>query len=286
MTIALTGATGQFGGLVVEALLQRTSADNLVALVRSPEKAAHLKDQGITVRHFDYDEPEGLPGALEGVDRLLLVSGNEIGRRVPQHQAVIEAAKAAGVSFFAYTSFLHLEQASIIAVAPEHKETEKLLADAPFTTALLRNGWYTENFEDLVKQSAASGSLLNSAGDGRISSATRKDYAEAAAVVLTAEAPESAVYELAADQSWNLSDLAETVSAASGKKVERQDVSAEEHRQLLIDGGAPEGLADFLVGTDQAIAAGELEDSNSQVLSGLIGRPTTPLKDVVSQWLS
>lgn len=182
MTIAFTGATGHFGRLLADALLARTGAENLVALARTPEKAADLADKGIEVRAFDYDNPAALAGALEGVDRLLLVSGSAIGQRVPQHRAVIDAAAEAGVSFFAYTSFLHANDAPLIAVAPEHRETEALLADAPFDVALLRNGWYTENYADAVAQAVATGTLLGSTGEGRISSATRADYAEAAAL--------------------------------------------------------------------------------------------------------
>lgn len=286
MTIAFTGATGQLGSLVATALLERTGAENLVALARNPEKASDLAAKGIEVREFDYDRPETLVPALDGVDRLLLISGNAIGQRVPQHRAVIEAATDAGVGFVAYTSFLHADAAKIIAVAPEHQETERLLADAPFTVALLRNGWYTENFEDLVKQAAASGVLLGSAGDGRIASASRKDYAEAAAAVLTADDAEGATYELSGDEPWALSDLAALISERTGGSVESKNVSSEEHRQILLDAGVPAAAVDFLVSTDQAIAAGELDDRAPGELSRLIGRPTTPLLEVVSAWLN
>lgn len=284
-TIAFTGATGHFGGLLADALLARTDASNLVALARDPEKAAPLAAKGIEVRPFDYDRPDTLAAQLAGVDRLLLVSGNAIGQRVPQHKAVIDAAVQAGVGFFAYTSFLHADTASIIAVAPEHQETEKLLADSPLTVALLRNGWYTENFADLATQAAATGNLLGSAGQGRISSATRADYAEAAAIVLTAGATEAATYELGADDSFTLADLARVVSEQSGKEVALQDVSPDEHRRLLLESGLPDAAADFLVGTDAAIAAGELEDPAPGTLSALLGRPTTPLTDVVRTWV-
>ncbi|WRS30085.1 SDR family oxidoreductase [Actinomycetaceae bacterium MB13-C1-2] len=286
MTIAFTGAAGQLGSLVATALLERTGAENLVALARNPEKASDLAAKGIEVREFDYDRPETLVPALDGVDRLLLISGNAIGQRVPQHRAVIEAATDAGVGFVAYTSFLHADTAEIIAVAPEHQETERLLADAPFTVALLRNGWYTENFEDLVKQAAASGVLLGSAGDGRIASASRKDYAEAAAAVLTADDAEGATYELSGDEPWTLSDLAALISDRTGGSVESKNVSSEEHRQILLDAGVPAAAVDFLVSTDQAIAAGELDDQAPGELSRLIGRPTTPLLEVVSAWLN
>ncbi|MGO1858788.1 SDR family oxidoreductase [Ancrocorticia populi] len=285
MTIAFTGATGQFGTLLADELLARTSADNIVALARNPEKASNLRDKGIEVRAFDYDQPDMLTPALERVDRLLLISGSAIGQRIPQHEAVIRSATEAGVGFVAYTSFLHAETASIIAVAPEHQATEKLLAEAPFDVALLRNGWYTENFESLVKQAVSTGTLLGSTGDGRISSVPRKDLAEAAAIVLTAETAQPATYELASDESWTLSDLNSIIGEASGKSITLNNVSSAEHRSILLDSGVPEGMADFLVGTDQAIAAGELEDKNPGTLSKLIGHPTTSLAEVVQDWI-
>lgn len=281
MTIAFTGATGQLGALVAEGLLESTDASQLVALARNTDKASDLAARGIEVRAFDYDRPETLAPALAGVDRLLLISGNAIGQRVPQHKAVIDAAVAADVPFIAYTSFLHLDDASIIAVAPEHKETEALLADAPLDIALLRNGWYTENFADLAKQAADTGTLLTSAGAGRVSSATREDYARAAVAVLTAQNAESATYELSGDESYTIPELAAAVSRAAGKPVDVAAVSADEHRATLQKAGVPEGGVEFLVSTDQAIAAGELEDTAPGELSQLIGRPTTPLDTTV-----
>jgi NAD(P)H dehydrogenase (quinone) len=285
MTIAFTGATGHFGRLLADALRARTSADNLVALVRDPGKAVDLEAQGIEVRAFDYDQPAGLVPALRGVDRLVLVSGNAVGQRIPQHRAVIEAAAEAGVGFVAYTSFLHTDTAKIIGVAPEHRATEQLLADASFPVALLRNGWYTENFEQMAQQAASTGTLLGSAGTGRISAATRKDLAEAAAVVITAEQPKPATYELAGDRSFTLADLARVVSEASGARIVYRDVSAEEHTKALADAGLESWLVDFFVGTDQAISAGELEDPEPGTLSSLIGHPTTPLAETVKGWL-
>ncbi|MFT3716170.1 MAG: SDR family oxidoreductase [Gordonia sp. (in: high G+C Gram-positive bacteria)] len=285
MTIAFTGATGHLGQLVADALLTREEAGNIVALARDPQKASDLAAKGIQVRAFDYAQPDGLAAALDGVDRLLLISGTEFGQRVAQHQAVIDAATQAGVGFLAYTSFLHADDAPLIAVAPEHVETEKLLADAPFPVALLRNGWYTENYEDAARQAAESGVLLGATGGGRISSAARRDYADAAAAVLTGD-PTAATYELAGDRSWSLDDLAAAITTASGTPVQAKDVSADELRTALTGAGLPAPLIDFLVGTDQAIAAGELEDPNPGELSRLIGRPTTPLSETVAGWFA
>ena len=268
MTIAFTGATGQFGAHVAEALLARTDASNLVALARDPQKAADLAEKGIEVRAFDYDQPDTLADALAGVDRLLLISGNAIGQRVPQHKAVIDTAE-------------------IIAVAPEHQETEKLLADTSDSlgVALLRNGWYTENYKDTVTQAVATGTLLSSAGDGRVSTATRADLAAAAATVLTAEHPAPGTYELAGDSSFTLGELAAAITEVSGTRVELSEVTGEQHAAILTEAGLPEGLVGFLVSTDAAIAAGELEDPAPGALSELIGRPTTPLADSLADWL-
>lgn len=288
MTIAFTGATGHLGALVAQELLARTSPDQLVALARDTAKdsARALSDRGVEVRAFDYDQPDALASALEGVDRLLLISGNAVGHRIPQHRAVIDAAARAGVGFLAYTSFLHADTARIIAVAPEHQETERLLAAAPFDVALLRNGWYTENYADTARQAARSGELLTSAGDGRISSATRHDYARAAAAVLAAPEAKAGTYELSGDTAWTQQDLAAAVSELSGRPVRVRDVSAGELRAALTEAGLPEGAIDFVVSTDQAIAAGELEDPNPGALAGLIGRPTTTLREALAPFFA
>ncbi|MGO1591930.1 MAG: SDR family oxidoreductase [Ancrocorticia sp.] len=282
MTIAITGATGQLGHLVIEELLERTTPDQLIALARNTEKASDFAAQGIEVRTFDYDQPETLAPALKGVDRLLLISGNAIGQRIPQHTAVIEAAKTAGVPFLAYTSVLHADTAKSLAVAPEHVATEKLLAEAPFTVALLRNGWYTENVIDTAKQAAETGSLLTSAADGRQFAAPRKDYAAAAAIVLTAAEAPAATYELAGDTGFTQDEFAQTVSELSGKDIAVQHVSAEDHRAALAQAGLPDGVIDFLVSTDVAISDGELADPQPGTLSLLLGRPTTPLRDTLA----
>lgn len=285
MTIAVTGATGQLGRLVIDELLARTSADQIVALARDTAKAADLAARGVEVRAFDYSQPEGLVAALNGVDRLLLISGNAIGQRVQQHTAVIEAATVAGVPLVAYTSVLHADTAKTLAVAPEHVATEQLLAEAPFDVVLLRNGWYSENVVEAAKQAAATGVILTSAGDGQQFTAPRPDYAAAAAAVLTAETVEPATYELAGDEGWTQDDFAQIISELSGKAVAVQQVSAAEHQAALAAAGLPEGVIGFLVSTDAAIADGELADPAPGTLSRLIGRPTTPIRDTLAEAL-
>ena len=256
-----------------------------MALARDTAKAADLAERGVEVRAFDYSQPEGLAAALNGVDRLLLISGNAIGQRVQQHTAVIEAATVARVPLVAYTSVLHADTAKTLAVAPEHVATEQLLAEAPFDVVLLRNGWYSENVVEAAKQAAATGVILTSAGDGQQFTAPRADYAAAAAEVLTAETVEPATYELAGDEGWTQDDFAQIISELSGQAVAVQQVSAAEHQAALAAAGLPEGVIGFLVSTDAAIADGELADPAPGTLSRLIGRPTTPIRDTLAESL-
>ncbi|MGO1950688.1 MAG: SDR family oxidoreductase [Mycobacteriaceae bacterium] len=286
MTIAITGATGHLGTLVVEALLERTSADNIVALARDTAKAQPLADRGVTVRHFDYSQPHELTAALDGVDRLLLVSGTELGARVEQHRAVIDAAVSAGVGFVAYTSFFHTDTARVFAAAPDHAQTEELLAAAPVEAASLRNTVYTEAEIDLARSAVQTGTLVTSAGEGRVSSATRQDLAEAAAVVLTDETPVSGTYELSGDTSWDMNELAAAIGEVTGRTVTVSNLNPDEHRKVLADADVPDEFIGFLVGADQSIAAGELFDPSPGTLSGLIGRPTTTLTESLEQELA
>ena len=281
MTLAVTGATGHLGRLAIDHLLARgTAPADVVALVRRPEAAEDLASVGVTVRAFDYDEPEGLAAALEGVTSLLLVSGNAFGKRAVQHGAVIAAAKAAGVGRVVYTSAPSAD-ASINPVAPEHKATEEALAASGVPFVILRNGWYHENYVAELATVAQTGELITAAGDGRVSSASRSEYAEAAAVVLAGEET-GRTYTLGGDVAWNSDDLAADYATVLGRPVNVRRVSAEEKAAALASFGVDAGSAGFAVGVDQAIAAGELEITTGD-LSRLIGRPTSPIIDVLRQ---
>ncbi|GAB5375044.1 MAG: SDR family oxidoreductase [Acuticoccus sp.] len=281
MTIAITGATGQLGRLVIETLKARTDAGDLVALARTPQKAADL---GIAVRPFDYDAPATLAATLAGVDTLLLISGSEIGRRAAQHAAVIDAARAAGVDHIVYTSLLRAD-ASPLSLAGEHVATEAALAASGIAHTTLRNGWYTENCLMGVPAALAHGALIGAAGDGRISAATRADYAEAAATVLLDANLRGRTFELAGDESFSLADLAATVSAATGRAIPFVNLSEADYAAALADAGAPADFAAALASFDTGAAAGALfEDGHA--LSRLIGRPTTPLRDAVAAALT
>ena len=279
MKIAITGATGQLGNLVIEQLLQLTAAQNIVALVRKIDKAEHFKVQGIEPREFDYDRPETLVPALSGIDKLLLISANEIGRRTPQHQAVIDAAKVASVPYLAYTSLLRANT-SPLGLAQEHRETEKLIQDSGITYTFLRNNWYSENYLAGVAHTIEIGTLFGAAQDGRISSASRIDYAEAAAKVLTSTGHENKTYELAGSESFSLSDLATFIGQAVNKDIIYQNLSAEEYTQGLTQAGLPAGLVDVIVDADIQTIQGAMY-SDSKDLEQLIGHKTTSIQDAI-----
>ncbi|TDO01448.1 SDR family oxidoreductase [Sunxiuqinia elliptica] len=281
MKIGVTGANGQLGRLIVTKLKERTAADNIIALVRSPQKATDL---GVEVRTFDYDNPEVLSKTLVGIDKLMLVSGSEIGKRITQHTNVIEAVKSAGVKFIAYTSLLKADT-STLGLAGEHCATEEMLKESSIPFVLLRNGWYTENYTTSLPDIVAMGTLYGSSGDGKISSVTREDLAEAAAIVLTTDGQEGKVYELAADEAFTMSDLAAEVSRQTEKDIPYVNLPVEEYAQALANSGMPEGLAQFLAGTHVSTEKGDLFDDRHQ-LSKLLGRPTTTLSKVISDTLS
>lgn len=275
MTIAVTAATGQLGTLVIDALLDTVPAGEIVAIARNAEKAAPLAAKGVDVRIASYDDRAALDAALAGVDAVLLISGSEIGHRQAQHANVIDAAKAQGVARIVYTSAPHADT-STLPMAPEHLQTEQYLASAGVEHVLLRNGWYNENYGQALATAAQTGTLLTSAGDGRIASAARKDLAEAAAVVLTANGPLKPVYELTGDSAWTQDELAAAMSEVLGKPVTAQHVTTEEHIAILQQFGLDEGTATFLAALDTATARGDLAPTTGE-LAALIGRPTTPL---------
>ncbi len=275
--IAITGASGQLGRLVIHELLRKVPASRVVALARKPET---VQDLGVEVRLADYERPETLAAALVGVEKLLLISSNEMGRRAPQHRAVIDAARAAGVKLLAYTSVLHADRSSL-GLAPEHAATEAHLKASGIPHVILRNGWYTENYTASIPSALAHGALLGSAGEGRIASAARADYAAAAAAVLVLDGQAGKTYELAGDTSYTLTDLAAEIARQSGQPVIYKDLPEAEFKAVLAGAGLPEGLAALLSDSDAGAAKGALQDEGRQ-LSRLIGRATTPLAESVA----
>ncbi|MGA7585857.1 MAG: SDR family oxidoreductase [Rouxiella badensis] len=282
--IAVTGATGQLGRLVVEELLKNTPANEIVAAVRNPAKAEDLNALGVDVRQADYSKPETLKTAFSGVDKLLLISSSEVGQRTAQHQAVIDAAKQAGVKLIAYTSLLNLDSSPLL-LAKEHRDTEAALKSSGVPYVLLRNGWYTENYAASIAPSLAHNAFIGSASDGRISSAPRADYARAAAKVLLSEAQEGKIYELAGDQSYTLAEFAAEIARQSGKEVNYVNLPQADFAAALKGAGLPEGLADVLADSDIGASQGALYN-DSQTLSRLLGHATGAYQDVIAKSLN
>ncbi|MFJ4142985.1 SDR family oxidoreductase [Pseudomonas sp. NPDC089734] len=274
--IVVTGATGQLGRLVIEQLLKRTAASQIIAAVRSPEKASDLAALGIQVRQADYSQPSTLDSAFAGADKVLLISSSELGQRTSQHRAVIEAARRAQVKLLAYTSVLHADT-SVLGLAQEHRETEALLRESGVPSVILRNGWYHENYTAGIPAALGLGSVYGCAGDGRISSASRNDYAEAAAVVLTSSEQQAGrVYELAGDESYTLADFAAQLSKQSGKTLPYVNLPEADYQGALEHAGLPQPIAALLADSDTGASKGALYDDSRQ-LSALIGRATTPV---------
>ncbi|MCL2552186.1 MAG: SDR family oxidoreductase [Actinomycetia bacterium] len=279
MSVVVTGATGHLGRLVVDGLLAVLPADQVVATVRDKARAADLAERGVELRVADYDRPETLAGVFRAGDVVLLISGSEVGRRVPQHTAVIDAAKDAGVARLVYTGVLGGPDADF-RLADEHKVTEQAVLDSGLAYTFLRNGWYHENYTAQIPVQLEHG-VVGSAGDGRIGSASRADYAAAAVAVLTTDGHEGRAYELSGDHAWTLAEYAAELSRRSGREVAHQDVPAEVLQGILTGAGLPGPIAEILVDVDvsgirRGLLAGTTDD-----LSRLIGRPTTPLADAI-----
>ncbi|WP_425145721.1 SDR family oxidoreductase [Deinococcus sp.] len=273
--IGITGATGHLGHLTIQALLDGgTPASEIVAIVRSPEKAADLAAKGVQVRHGDYAQPSTLSAALEGLDKLLLISSNDAADRLTPHLHVVEAARQAGVKLLTYTSILRADSSPLV-LATDHKATEEAIRAAGLPFVFLRNGWYLENYN--LPQAVQVGAIAGSAGEGRVSAASRADYAAAAAAVLTQPGQENKIYELGGDESFTLGELAAEVSAQSGKAVVYQNLPQEAYAGMLKGFGLPAPLAEMLADSDVWLEKGELYTSRRD-LSTLIGRPTTSMQ--------
>ncbi|WP_104180471.1 SDR family oxidoreductase [Arthrobacter sp. B0490] len=284
MTIAITGATGHLGRLVVEQLLARgVDPSTIVAGGRNEEVLARLAGQGVRTARVDYADASTLDAAFAGAEKILLISGNEPGRRTVQHKAVIDAARKADASLV-YTSAPKATTSPLV-LAPEHKATEGLLEGSGLTYTVLRNNWYTENYDDTIRQAASTGSFLTGAGGGRVASAPRRDFAEAAAAVLLSDDYAGEILELGGDEPWTFDELAATVSGVSGTPVTAHKLSGDEYVAALTAAGLDEGAARFTAALDANIADGALADGDG-TLARIIGRPTMPLKQYVTELLA
>ena len=281
MKTGITGATGQLGRLVVGKLKEKADAGSIVALVRNTEKA---KDLGVEAREFDYNKPELLAESLKGIDQLLLISGSDIGQRARQHANVVNAAKKAGVKKIVYTSLLHTGNTTV-SLAEEHLPTEKAVIESGVSYTILRNGWYTENHTGSISGALAAGAVFGSAGNGKFSSAARADFAEAAVVVLTENGHEGKIYELAGDEPYTLADYAAEIARQTGKNIVYNNLPVGEYAKVLESFGLPGFVAEAIAGWDVSASKGDLFN-DSKTLSKLIGRPTTPLSEVVKNALA
>lgn len=277
--IGITGANGNLGQLVVKGLLQHMAANQIVAAVRTPDNASELQALGVNLREADYTRPETLRLAFQGVEKLLLISAVERGQRVAQHEAVVDAAKEAGVSLIAYTSMLRADTSNSI-LAEEHKVTEQYIAASGLSFIFLRNGWYLENHTGALAPALQHGAILGCAGQGRFASASRADYAGAAIAALTQRGHENKTYELAGDTSFNMKEFAAVVSRQVGREIAYNDLPASDYATVLLGFGLPNMIVEVVIDADTKSKAGEL-DSSSRDLQHLLGRPTTTLSDAI-----
>lgn len=276
--IVVTGATGNLGTLVLEQLLERVPAQSVRALARTPDKASAWAERGVEVVQADYEDPASLRAAFEGADKVLLISGSEVGRRLPQHRNVIEAAVEAGVGLLVYTSLAKADTSRSV-LAEEHVPTEETLRASGFQWVILRNGWYLENYTENLAGPLAMGAFYGAAGKGRVSAAARADYAAAAVAALTEDGHAGQTYELGG-QPFDMAELASVVSHATGKELPYVDLPEEAYRQALVEAGVPEVMAGVLANADTALAHGDLE-VDPATLTTLIGRAPTSLGDAV-----
>ncbi|MBC9726173.1 SDR family oxidoreductase [Streptomyces sp. TRM68367] len=279
MSIIVTGATGHLGRHVVEQLLEKVPADQITAVARNAEKAAGLADRGVKLALADYDSPTSFDGLFSAGDKVLLISGSEVGNdRVGQHKVVINAAKAAGVAMLAYTS---APGSLTAALADDHRGTEEAILASGLPYVLLRNGWYHENYTENLGPVLEHGAVVQAAGEGRVSSASRADYAAAAVAVLTGEGHENKTYELGGDEAWSFAEYAAELSRQTAKEIAYSPVSVEAFTGILTGAGLPEPLAAIIAGVDASVEKGELVVTTGD-LSRLAGRPTTPISEAIA----
>lgn len=282
MRYVVFGATGQLGSFVIDSLKQEVPAESILALGRNEDALSDLATRGVTVGKIDYKTPTTVSGVLKAGDRVLLISSSEVGQRFPQHSTVIQAAKDAGVAGIVYTSLTSATTSKSV-LASEHKATEKLLAEAGIPFTVLRNNWYTENHIQDFQQAVATGAISNNYGSGKIASAPRKDYAEAAAKVLATSDFSGKVFELGGDSAWDYAEFAATVGEVLGKSVDYTEIGDEEQQSLLEGFGLDQGTAGFVTALGTGIREGAL-DLVTGDLSKILGRATETLKESLQGW--
>jgi NAD(P)H dehydrogenase (quinone) len=276
--LVVTGATGRLGRHVIDGLLAKLPAEQITVAVRNPDLAEAFAARGVEVRAADYNEPETLRAAFDGADRVLLISSHDHSRAAVQHAAAVDAAKQAGVQLLVYTSLTHADTTTLRAAVP-HKATEPIIRESGIPFTILRNNLYSDIFAPFLAQALVSGTFIGSGGAGRVAGATRADYAAGAVAVLTGNGHENKVYELTAEASWNFAEMADELSKAAGKDITYQNISPEQHRDILAATGMPPQVVDVFVDTSRAIAAGELAETTED-LRTLLARPVPTLADL------
>ena len=280
----LTGATGKLGRIVLDLLLQDVPANKVRVMARQPDSLAPYARRGVEVVKADFDQPDSLKVALKGVHVALLISGSAVGKRIQQHQAFLEAASRNAVARLVYTSLLRAD-ASKMALAEEHWQTEEAIRRTGIPATILRNGWYFENYTDRLDAIRAQGGIVGCAKDGRVNAASRRDYAEAAAHVLLGKGGVGGTHELAGDKGFTLTELAEEIGRQTKQPCRYTDVDANKLGATLRAADIAPPFADFLVDCDLGIARGDLADETGE-LHKLIGRATTTLQQAVAAGLA
>ncbi|WP_419703051.1 SDR family oxidoreductase [Promicromonospora sp. NFX87] len=284
MTIAIIGATGQLGGHTIDALLERgIPAGDLLALGRDTERLTALTERGLRTATLNLDDVDGTATQLADVDKLLLVSVGAPGQALAPRGNAIEAARRAGVGHLVYTSALQAPT-TILGLAAEHKATEELVTASGLPATFLRNGWYTENHQQDFTSARETGVIANSVGDGRLATASRRDFAEAAAVVLTTPGHEGRAYELSGDTAWSFEEFAAIAAKVLGTSVRYEALTPEQEHKQLLAFGLDEGTAGFMVALNGNMRDGALAPTPGD-LARLIGHPTQPLETTLRAWV-
>lgn len=276
--ILISGASGHLGSLVIKHLIesQGIAAADIIATSRDPSKLSALAAKGVETRAADFSTPSTLAAAFQGVDRLLIISTDAIGARIDQHKAAIEAAQKASVQRIFYTSMPKAETSAII-FAPEHAASEAAIKSSGLAYTIFRNGWYMENLFMSLPQIVSSGQWYTSAGDGRTGYIAREDIARAIAAGIAHPVAENITYNLNGDVGHSNHDIAALVSDITAKQIDVINLNDEQLLNGMLATGVPANFAPFLVSTNAATRAGDL-DRISDDAANLSGHPLTTLK--------